>query len=66
MRTCTLQYKNASNSKVWHETRVSARHVAKIHHEGELTLVQELNELARAVDDAYLLKKGNVEDDMPL
>ena len=66
VRTCTLQYKNASNSKVWHETRVSARHVAKIHHEGELTLVQELNELARAVDDAYLLKKGNVEDDMPL
>lgn len=66
VRTCTLQYKNASNPKVWHETRVSARHVAKIHHEGELTLIQELNEQARAVDAVYLLTLGNVEDDMPL
>ena len=57
VRTVTVEYCNASNPKLRQRTRVSVRHVAKLHDENELDMIQELNEAARVVDDLYLPEK---------
>ena len=54
VRTATVEYRNASNPTLVQTTRVSVRHVAKLHDENELDLIQELNEAAHVVDDLLL------------
>ena len=53
IRTCTIQYKNASNPSLFQETRMSVRHVAVIHSETDLDLVQQLNAAARQANVLY-------------
>ena len=51
IRTCTIEYTNAANPKLFLKTRVSVRHVAIVHAEDDLDLVHELNHAAKAADD---------------
>ena len=55
IRTCRVQYKNASQPKVWHTTRLSVRHVAKLHSEEDLDLYQELDEAAKTARELLTL-----------
>merc|ERR1711954_332468 len=47
IRTCTIEYTNAANPKLFLKTRVSVRHVAIVHAEDDLDLVHELNQAAK-------------------
>ena len=53
VRTCSIEYKNASNPTLFQTTRMSVRHIAIIHSEGDLDLVQQLNVAARAANLLY-------------
>ena len=54
VRTCSIQYKNAANPTLFHDTRMSVRHVAVIHSENDLDLVQQLNAAAKAAEELYI------------
>ena len=54
VRTCTIQYKNAANPSLFHETRVSVRHIGVIHSENDLDLIQQLNAAAKSANELYL------------
>lgn len=57
-RTAIIEYKNSSET-VFRTTRRSVRKIAVLHREGELELVQELNEAARKSRVLYLSAKHN-------
>ena len=52
-RTCTVEYVNASQPQVFHKVRLSVRHVAKLHGEDDLDIIQELNEAAALADSLH-------------
>ena len=52
-RMVTIQYKNAGES-VFRQTNRHVRTVAVLHQEGDLELIQELNEAAKQADVMYL------------
>ena len=54
VRTCSVEYKNASQPTVFHKVRLSVRHVAKLHSEDDLNVIQELNEAAELVDSLHV------------
>ena len=54
IRTAIISYKNASE-KVFRTTRRSVRKIAVLHHEGELELVQQLNQAARQTDIHHMM-----------
>ncbi len=56
IRVVNIEYKN-QNESVFRQTRRSARKVAVVHHEGELELVDQLNEAARIQNIHYLMSK---------
>ena len=55
VRTVVIEYKN-STEKVFRTTRRSARSVAILHHEGDLELVDELNEAAKRSNTDFIIK----------
>ena len=64
IRTCTVEYKNASQPKVRHTTRLSVRHVAKLHSEDDLDLYQELDEAAKTANDLLTLHHIDLRDEL--
>ena len=60
-RTAIVEYKNASES-VFRTTRRSVRKIAVLHREGDLELVQELNEAARRSGIHFLSKQTSGTD----
>ena len=53
IRTCSIQYKNAANPTLFQNTRMSVRHVAVVHSENDLDIVQQLNVAARTANALY-------------
>ena len=54
-RTAIVEYKNSTET-VFRTTRRSVRKIAVLHREGDLDLVQELNEASRRVNVCFTLK----------
>ena len=59
VRTCCIEYKNAANPTLFQNTRMSVRHIAVIHSENDLDLVQQLNAAARSADKLYIAMSYN-------
>ena len=57
-RVVTIEYRNPDES-VFRETRRSVRKIAVIHHEGDLSLVEELNLAAKAAGVNFFRQKDN-------
>lgn len=55
-RTAIVEYKNSTET-VFRTTRRSVRKIAVLHREGDLDLVQELNEAARQMNISYILNQ---------
>lgn len=64
IRSVVIEYKNSTET-VFRTTRRSARTVAVLHREGDLELVEELNEAARRAQLAFLLRSGSVLGGVP-
>ena len=64
IRTCTVEYKNASQPTVRQTTRQSVRHVAKLHSEDDLDLYQELDEAAKTANDLLTLHHIDLRDEL--
>ena len=61
IRSVVIEYKNSTET-VFRTTRRSARTVAVLHREGDLELVEELNEAARRAQVQFLLRSGHSTD----
>ena len=57
IRTVVIEYKNSTES-IFRTTRRSARKVAVLHREGDLELVEELNEASRRAQIQFLLRSN--------
>ena len=55
VRTCSVEYKNASQPRVFQRVRLSVRHVAKLHGEDDLDIIRDLNEAAELVDSLHVV-----------
>ena len=53
IRTCSIEYKNSANPTLFQRTRMSVRHVAIIHSESDLDIIQQLNAAAKDADELY-------------
>ena len=53
VRACVIEYKNASNPDLVQRTRVSVRHVAVVHAEDDLDLIQQLNAASHQANLLY-------------
>ena len=55
IRTVVISYKN-DGEKIFRKTRRSVRKVAVLHHEGDLELVEELNEASKGAGQQFFLR----------
>ena len=60
IREVEVEYKNSSE-KTWRKTHRAARAVAVLHKEGDLDVVQGLNEAARVADKTFLAREAYVD-----
>ena len=60
IREVEVEYKNSSE-KTWRKTHRAARAVAVLHQEGDLDVVQGLNEAARVADKTFMAREAYVD-----
>jgi hypothetical protein len=63
-RGLTIEYRN-SNEKVFRSTKVDTRQAAVLHHEGDLELVDLLNEASRVNNINFFMQTANVYGENP-